>query len=234
MTWLALSDHNDRRLSLRGLGIDKQDQPLLVDDPNTPLMRGTILFETRISAEQDPKVLFAIKATEPDLRSLTFQTIAGGGVSVVQVQGGQKTHASLPLRAAEDLDTIRVTYSWDVIAQSGRLTIEYPGKTMLSTTRVAHPQPLSLTDIRGLMLGNGDQTFAQDMCFAALSNQIEPIGPMPTMLPDTPLATPQGYQPVANLRPGDTVMTHAAGIVPVLHRISLCLPTNRSWWMAQR
>lgn len=229
MTWLALSDHEDRRLSLRGLGIDKHERPLLVDDPNTPLLCGTIMFETRISANQDPKVLLSIKATEPNLRSLTFQTIAGGGVSVVQVQGARKTHASLPLRAAEETDFIRVSYSWDATARSGRLTLEYPGKTMLSTTRVIDPQPLTLSDVRGLMLGQGDQVFARDMCFAALSNQIEPIGPSPTMLPDTPLATPWGYKPIASLRAGDTVMTQDAGVVPILHRLTRVVPARGSY-----
>ena len=229
MTWLALSDHEDRRLSLRGLGIDKKKQPLLLDDPNTQLMQGTILFETQISANQDPKVLLAIKATEPNLRSLTFQTIAGGGISVVQVQGARKTHASLPLSAPEDTDMVRVSYSWDASARSGRLTLEYPGKTKLSTTRVIDPQPLSLNDVRGLMLGQGDQVFAQDVNFAALSNQIEPIGPAPTMLPDTPLATPWGYKPIASLRSGDTVVAHTTDIVPVLHKVTRVVPARGSF-----
>lgn len=226
MTWLALSDHEDRRLSLRGLGIEKQDQPLLVDDPNTLLMRGTILFETRISADQDPKVLFAIKTSKPNLRSLTFQTIAGGGICVVQAQGAHKTHGYLPLRAPRDTEMVRASYSWDATARSGRLTLEYPGKTMLSTTRVINPQPLSLNDVRGLMLGQGDQVFSQDIYFAALSNQIEPIGPTPSMLPDTPLATPWGYRPAASLRPGDTVMTPTTGVVPVLHRLTRVVPAR--------
>lgn len=229
MTWLALTDHTDRRLSLRGLGIDKQDKPLLLDDPNTPLMQGTILFETRIAADQNPKVLFSIKATTPNLRSLTFQTIAGGGISVVQVQGARKTHATLPLRAAEQTEMIRVSYSWDANARSGRLTLEYPGKTMLSTTPVVDPQALSLSDVRGLMLGQGDQVFAEDMYFAALSNQIEPIGPTPTMLPDTPVATPWGYKPLAGLRRGDTVMTHTTGVVPVLHKLTRVVPARGSY-----
>ena len=35
MTWLALTDHDDRRLSIRGLGADKKDNPQIVDDPRT-------------------------------------------------------------------------------------------------------------------------------------------------------------------------------------------------------
>ena len=89
--------------------------------------------------------------------------------------------------------------------------------------------PLSLTDIRGLMQGRSDQTFASDMIFAALSDQIEPIGPMPAILPQTPMATPWGYKPVGSLRRGDTVSTRDDGVVPVLQQVSRRVPARGSF-----
>jgi len=229
MTWLALTDHDDRRLSLRGLGTDKKDAPLLADDPRSLLTRGTILFETRLSADGRPQVLFGYKTTHPWLRSLTFQAIPGGGIAMVQVQGKSITHAAIQHKEAGRTDVARITYSWDTTAKWGRMTLEKPEETHVTSVTVKDPRPLSLDDIRDLMLGRNGQTFAPDMIFAALSDQIEPIGPMPTLLPDTPLATPWGYKPASQLRRGDTVLTRTAGVVPILHRVSRMVPARGSY-----
>ncbi|SFD88317.1 Hint domain-containing protein [Sulfitobacter brevis] len=229
MTWLALTDHEDRRLSLRGLGSDKKATPLLEDDPRSLLTRGTILFETRLSADGKPQVLFGYKSTHPSHRSLTFQAIPGGGLAMVQVQDQAITHAAIQHKEAGRTDVVRITYSWDTAANWGRLTLEKPEETHVTTVPIHDPRPLSLDDIRDLMLGRTGQTFAPDMIFAACSDQIEPIGPMPTLLPETPLATPYGYRPASLLQRGDTVVTQAAGVVPVLHRLSRMVPARGSF-----
>ncbi len=229
MTWLALCDHDDRRFSLRGLGTDKQAKALFEDRPHTLLTRGSIMFETRLSADGRPQVLFAYKTTFPQLRSLTFQAIPGGGIAMVQVQGDSITHAAIQHAEAGRTDVARITYSWDSTVNWGRMTLEMPEETTVTSVQVDNPRPLSLDDIRDLMLGRNDQTFAGDMIFAALSDQIEPIGPMPTLLPSTPLATPMGYKAVSDLQRGDTVVTRDTGVVPVLQRIQRTVPARGSF-----
>lgn len=229
MTWLALCDHAERRLALRGLGVDKKPDPLLPDAPETLLKRGSIVFETRLSADGRPQVLFAYKDSHPQMRSLTFQAIPGGGISMVQVQGSTICHAAISNAAAGRTDVARITYSWDVDHNWGRMTLEKPEETDFKTAYVDNPGPLSLSDIRALMLGQGGQTFATDMVFAALSDQIEPVGPMPTLLPDTPLATPRGFRPAGQLRRGDTVLTRNDGTVPVLHPVRRTVPARGSY-----
>ena len=229
MTWLALCDHQDRRLSLRGLGCDKKDAPLLADNPNTVLSQGSIMFETRLSADGRPQVLFGYKNTFPKLRSLTFQAIPGGGIAMVQVQDDEISHAAIQHAEAGRTDVVRITYSWDVASNWGRMTLEKPEETEVRSVYIDNPRALSLDDIRDLMLGRNDQTFASDMIFAALSDQIEPIGPMPTLLHATPLATPWGYKPASELRRGDTVMTRDDGVVPVLQRLKRTVPARGSF-----
>ncbi|KIN65895.1 Hint 2 domain containing protein [Sulfitobacter noctilucae] len=229
MAWLALCDHEDRRFSLRGLGIDKMDTPILPDYPHSLLTRGSIMFETRLSADGRPQVLFGYKNTYPSLRSLTFQAIPGGGIALVQVQGDAIAHAAIQHREAGRTDVVRITYSWDSTVNWGRMTLEMPEETHVSSVYLDNPQPLSLDDIRDLMLGRNGQTFATDMIFAALSDQIEPIGPMPTLLPSTPLATPWGYKTVQSLRRGDTVNTRDDGVVPVLQRVQRHVPARGSY-----
>lgn len=229
MTWLALCDHDGRRLSVRGLGNDKNDQPQVEDDPRTLLTRGSIMFETRLSADGRPQLLFGYKTTFPWQRSLTFQAIPGGGIAMVQVQGKSINHAAIQRKDAGRTDVVRITYSWDSCAKWGRMTLEQPEVTTLTSVYVENPHPLSLEDVRQLMLGSGDHTFAPDMIFAAFSDQVEPIGPMPSLLPGTPLATPWGYRPADTLQRGDTVMTRNAGVVPVLQTISRTVPARGSY-----
>ncbi|MDF3415173.1 hypothetical protein HKX54_11955 [Sulfitobacter sp. M57] len=229
MTWLALCDHQDRRLSLRGLGTDKKDTPQLADNPNTLLTRGSIMFETRLSADGRPQVLFGYKTTFPSLRSLTFQAIPGGGIAMVQVQNNEISHAAIQHTEAGRTDVVRITYSWDTAVNWGRMTLEMPEETDITSVPVENPRALSLDDIRDLMLGRNDQTFASDMIFAALSDQIEPIGPTPTLLPATPLATPWGYKPASDIQRGDTVLTRDDGVVPVLQRLRRTVPARGSF-----
>lgn len=229
MTWLALTDHHDRRFSIRGLGTDKKDEPQILDDPRSLMTRGSILFETRLPDDGPPQILFGYKTTYPWLRSLTFQTIPGGGIALVQVQGKTTTHAAIQCRDVAATDAIRITYAWDSLAKWGRMTLEVPGNTKLINVHVDNPRPLSLDDVRDLMLGRGDFSFSSDMIFAALSDQIEPIGPMPSLLSGTPIATPRGYQPASQLKRGDTVMTGEAGVVPVLQSIGRTVPARGSY-----
>lgn len=229
MTWLALCDHDERRLSLRGLSVDKQDRPVIADVPEARLSRGSILFETRLSADTQPQVLLGYRSTHPEMRSLTFQALPGGGIAMVQVQGDKIAHAAIKTAQTDRTDVVRITYSWDCAYDWGRLSLERPEDTKVVAVPVPAPCPLSVADLRGLMLGQAETTFSRDMIFAALSDQIEPIGPMPTLLPDTPLVTPWGYKPMAQLRRGDTVVTRSDGVVPVLHHVSRRVPARGSF-----
>lgn len=229
MTWLALSDHDGRRLSLRGLGISKQDAPVLEDHPKTELRRGSILLETRLSPDGRPQVLFGYKNTHPVLRSLVIQAIPGGGIALVQVQGAAITHAAIQHKDRGRTDVLRLTFSWDCDSKWGRLSLEYPEETTVVSVPVEDPQPLTLEDIRILMLGQGAHDFAPDMVFAALSDQIEPVGPCPTLLQTTPIETPWGHTEAGKLRRGDTVHTRSNGVVPVLQRVARIVPARGSF-----
>ena len=148
---------------------------------------------------------------------------------MVQVQGSNICHAAIQNEEAGRTDVARITYAWDVDANWARLTMERPEEFQLSTAYTDAPLPLSLQDIRMLMLGQGDHSYSPDMIFAALSDQVEPVGPMPTFLPSTPVATPWGYKAISDLKRGDTVTTQNADIVPVLQTIDRIVPARGSY-----
>lgn len=229
MTWLAITDHDERRFSLRGLGAQKQATPLLADDPDALLTRGTILLETHPVSDDRIIRLMGFAARAPWPRSLWFETLPGGGVRLTRSQGQSQTVAEIRREDTVRRDVLRVTYAWDATARWGRLTLEQPEETSLISVQVENPTPLSLRDIRMLMLGGPGQIFAPEMIFAALSDDIEPVGPMPTLLPDTPIETPWGHQNVGRLQRGDTVTTRTSGVVPVVQRLSRTVPARGSF-----
>ena len=72
MTWLAITDHTDRRLSLRGLDLEKRTLPVMVDTPDEELSRGRIVFEAQVTEDSKPQVLFGYTNPHPSHRSLVF------------------------------------------------------------------------------------------------------------------------------------------------------------------
>lgn len=229
MTWLAITDHTDRRLSLRGLGHEKRATPVIADSSHEELHRGSIVFEAQVSEDSKPQVLFGYTNPHPNHRSLVFQAIPGGGVAMVHVQGDKIAHAAIAHKNAGRAEVLRLTYAWDTKYNWGRLTLEQAGETMVTSVAVENPLPLTLDDLRDLMLGRGQQDYAPDMVFAALSDQIEPIGPGPTLSPDTPIATPWGYRNAGTLKRGDTVYTVDGEVVPVLQTVSRSVPARGSY-----
>ncbi|NOR31813.1 MAG: hypothetical protein GQ539_12055 [Sulfitobacter sp.] len=229
MTWIALAHNEDRRFSPLGLGTDKRDAPVCGTGQDDLLTRGSIMFETRQAPDGKPKLLLGYKSTFPWLRSLTFQAIPGGGVALVQVQGDDIAHAAIQHKDSGRNDVMRMTYSWDSTSKWGRLAMEDPENNRIATVAVPNPKPILVDDLRNMILGRGDQAIASDVIFAAVSDQIEPIGPMPSLLPSTPLATPWGFKPLSALKRGDTVTTQGSGVVPVLETVFRTVPACGSF-----
>lgn len=229
MTWISLADHRERRSSLKGLGVDRHDEPLLDAGQSTTLDTGSIVFETQIAPDDRPKVLFSYKAENGALRGLTFQAIPGGGVALVHEFGAATTHAALQPSGVGRTDTVRVTYSWSAPDNWARLAVERPGESTFASEFLDCPKAPLLSDLRDMMMGRGLQTFARDVVFAALSTKIEPLGPTPTLAPDTPIATPMGYKSVRNLKRGDTVYASNGDVMPVLHTLSRTVPARGSF-----
>ena len=94
---------------------------------------------------------------------------------MVHVQGDDIAHAAIAHKNAGRAEILRLTYAWDIKYNWGRLTLEQVGEGAVTSVGVENPLPLTLEDLRDLMLGRGQQDYAPDMVFAALSDQIEPM-----------------------------------------------------------
>lgn len=191
--------------------------------------RGTLMLETRMSASGRPQVLFGFERSHPQARSLSVQAIPGGGVALIQSDGDEISHAVLRWSGSGRTDVVRLTFAWDVASGWGRFSLERPEEATVQSVDVPSPQPLSAFDLREVMLAKGAREVSKDLVFAALSTDIEPIGPSPTLALNTSVATPWGYQAIHKLRRGDLVTTQNSGAVPVLNRIERTVPALGSF-----
>jgi hypothetical protein len=193
------------------------------------LDRGTLMLETRMSPNGKPQILFGYDRVFPWSRTFSIQAIPGGGITLVHSNHGEVCHATLRWRGTGRADVVRIAFSWDTQSGWAQLSLERPEESTVTSVPVRCPNPIYIQDLHDAILGKGDRTFSSDAVFVALSDDIEPVGPMPTLTLDTPIATPWGHKPVGTLERGDTVTTEGSGTVPVLQRISRTVPALGSF-----
>lgn len=229
MTWIASADHREGRFSPNGLGIDRK-QTQQVDMAETATMaRGTLMLETRMSPTGKPQILFGFERLFPQKRAFSIQAIPGGGITLVYSDRGEVSHTTLQWRGKGRADVVRILFSWD--AQSGwaQMALERPEESTATSVQLSFPNSIYIHDLHDAILGKGDRTLSTDAVFVALSDQIESVGPMPTLTPETPIVTPCGHRNAGSFKLGDTVVTKHSGAVPVLQRISRTVPALGSF-----
>ena len=229
MSWLGLADKTERRFSLRGIGADRLGERRHPEDDAYLLARGTLLLETRMTAGTRPHPLLEYNQSWPDQRSLSFRAIPGGGVSLVQVEGEHITHAALQHKVVGRTDVLRITFAWDCPRNWAQLTVERPEADHVSSVAVNDVKPMPLQALQDLIMGRGDQCFDADVIYAALSDTVEPVGPMPSLCARAMVATPDGYKPAESLMRGETVLTQDGEVVPILHRVDRTCPARGSF-----
>lgn len=193
-------------------------------NPYALLPRGSIVVETRLSPEGRPQKLFDLKRSHPWPANISLQAIPGDGIAIILSQGNDLFHKVLRHQCEGRTDVLRVTFSWDAPARWGRLAIEQPENDFVLSVATPAPPPLMIDDLRVLAQKPQLRQIDRDLSFIAVSDRIEPVGPMPKLTASVPVATPRGYVPAGDLKRGDTVFAASGDIVPVLHNIRRIVP----------
>lgn len=228
MTWIGFSDQTSGQFSANGLVAGATPEDLPKDDDRI-LPCGTFMLETRISAEHKPQTLFSFQRTHPWMAGFSLQALPGGGVVLIETQGGDTRHATLPYRADDRTDTLRLTYAWDAPAGWGRLFLERPEYDRIHSVALPPPHPMLLADMRTIMMDPRQRIMDPDVIFVALSSRVEPIGPLPGFTEQVPIRTPEDYVPVARIRRGDLVRGADGGAIPVLQAVTRSVPAMGSF-----
>ncbi|MCH2164787.1 MAG: Hint domain-containing protein [Marinovum sp.] len=173
--------------------------------------RGSLVVETRLAASQNPQTILAMRLSTPENASLTLKAVPGGGVVLVIAGQSDVYHAAVRLDAEARTDILRVTYSWDTLGNAGRVAIEWPDRQVTKVVHTGAAVPIVARDLHR-MGGLMDLSEAHpDLIYAALSDIVEPLGPMPSLAVCTPLATSHGFSTVAELQRGDLLLAADGG-----------------------
>ncbi|WP_306155040.1 Hint domain-containing protein [Roseovarius sp. MMSF_3281] len=224
MAWIGISDRFGGRFAARGLTCRTDSEPAIASDTLMP--RGTLLLETRLSAEGRPQTLLGFNRSHPWPGSFTLQSLPGGGIVLVEAQGDDLRHVTLPIGADGRMDVLRLSYAWDAPARWAQLSVERTERDTPTLVAPHAPHPLLLSDAQGVTTDARRRVVDADVTFFALSNTVEPIGPMPGLTGEVPIATPGGEVPVRRLKRGDLIMTQDGKVVPVLQVVKRVVPAK--------
>ncbi|MEL7256815.1 MAG: Hint domain-containing protein [Pseudomonadota bacterium] len=225
MAWLGLRDKRAGWFRANTNCVEKEDS-LIAVTRSTWLKRGTILIETRLSAQSEPQTLFSFQRTWPKVGRLSVQALAHGGIVLVDAIGSDVRHATLPFDANGRVDVIRLSYSWDVAKGLATLTLEQPESESVARAQLKDPVGLLEEDLDTAFASGHASKLQEDVLFVAVSNQIEPVGPMPTLTSHVPIQTSRGEVPASDIRRGDMVITEAGDTVPVLQVVRRTVPAR--------
>ena len=223
MTWIGLACGDEAVFCPQGL--DHADR---AQAPRGDVLaaRGAIVLEAALTPESRPQTLLGHHRPAPWRSSLSLNTLPGGGVAMVMTQGEDVIHATVPGHLPARGELLRITYAWDAPARQGRLSIEHPQSGFVRLAAVADPKPLPLSDL-GLITRGGDAARAGGGGgLFAVSSAPEPIGPMPSLATDAPVATADGYRPAGSLRRGDLVRGIDGHVQPVLGLLRRTVPAR--------
>ncbi len=226
MTWIGVTDRNAAWFSPEG-GASRAAEASW--PPGTMMPRGTLVVETRLPSSERPRTLLSFERSHPWPGAFSLQALPGGNIVLVEAQGADTRTAVLPCPYDDRTDIARLSFAWDAPRRMGRLSIERLGPGGAHTVALPDTRPMLLDDLRDLMLKPQRREMGRDVILAAVSDQVEPVGPMPGLTPHTPIATHLGERPVHALRRGDLVVTDRGDLVPVLQVIRRTVPAMGSF-----
>ena len=137
-----------------------------------------------------------------------------GSLVLVIAQGEDVVHEVVERGREARTDTLQVTISWDVHKQLGRLVVARPETEHVLIRHFAIKRAPLLSDLVALACPKGLTEIDPDVIFVALSTEIEPVGPMPTLSPSVPIETAHGLSLAMTLKQGDVVRAADGKLVP--------------------
>ena len=193
------------------------------------LNQGSLIVETRVSAETRPQTLLAFQRTWPVRGQFSLQALPRGGIVLVDAHGDDICHATLPFNSDGRLDILRLTYSWDAAQNWARLTLERPESDHVHTVTLNSALAMPLDDLKAVFAHGCNYEMDEEVLFLALSDRIEPVGPLPALTAQVPIMTDRGERPAGSIRRGDVVITDEGGQVPVLQVVRRTVPARGSF-----
>jgi len=191
------------------------DAPVTPDDPAALLARGSLVLDFQAAGDdRAPRRLLHYHANHGWQRRFTVYLNADHSLAVETQQGHARSYVRLAGALGGRSGAQRLTYAWDAPARSGFLALEDLETGAINHTGFSAPIPIPVGDATAAVCPATAQ-FDQSIDFAALSDQVQPIGPAATIGAGALIDTPQGARPIDRLQLGDMVLTRDNGAQPI-------------------
>ncbi|WP_323765023.1 Hint domain-containing protein [Marinovum sp.] len=192
--------------------------------PRGAMRRGTVLLECSLSPVASAQPILRIPLQAHAAGHLSILALPEGCFALVVAQGRTMVHRTLRLPLPEGAPVLRLSFAWDCEAGLARFAVERADGQGFVTGSLDLPAPMaldSLTAFPAMALCAPDEA---ELVFLAISNTVEPVGPLPGLAARTFVDTPFGAREVSKLRCGDLVLTRDAPPEPVLHVAQRIVP----------
>lgn len=225
MGWVAISCPGAGALAARGAA--PAGSLLRSAGPAELLGRGSLLLEVETTDPAELIALVDIPVRHPVSGRLSLWLAPGGEMVLELVRGSKQRRCALTVPLSERPELLRIVFSWDCSTGAARLVVERPERDAAPlAAALADPVALPMDGLSRAVLAPGPEVLDASVDFLALSDSIEPIGPMPGLAGGTCVDTPDGRRSVEELRRGDLVLIPGEGAVPVLAAVRRSLPAR--------
>lgn len=234
MSWLGLwqsaeegAPHGAARgvFDPRGLLPQGSNGSLLLTAKDALLPRGSLVLEFCPSAQDRPVLLLHFQGAGDWPFELTIWALPDGAVTVALEQYGAAWRWQFAGRQMRGGRSQRLTLVWDAPTRFGRLSLDRLNGQPVETQSFAAPKPWRLQDLALAFDSTAPAVQrASQLSYLALSDEVEPVGPLPGIDVDMPVLTNKGLRRLGQLRRGDVIATISGAWVPVLQVVTRQMP----------
>lgn len=205
-------------------------------NPNNGVVNGGLLAKGSVLAEFDmgadghvPTRLVHFETDQDWVRRFSIYLNADHSVSVETQQGLARSYVRLGDWMRKPTERARLTYSWDAPARIGLLSIECLDSGTINQNLFETPVPLPLFDAEQICAAGPSTQLDARLASLAISDEIEAIGPAPSIAGDTLVETAKGQRQINRLETGDEVLTFSNGVQPIRWIVKQDLPASGSF-----
>ena len=193
MGWIGQKDHLGGRF----------DGPMDAVDGAMP--RGTVMVEYRHVVTDRPLNLLRFMVRDPKPAALTVRVDPCGALRLLVRCGAADAAFVIDLPQLLPGEPVVVRYGWDTRENTGVLAVTLAERDIHKVMALDAVVPLSLGAARQMMMQTAPMMTAE-VTYVAISDVLEPVGPMPGLDATSRVMTPSGPRLLGQLAAGDIVI----------------------------
>ncbi|MEL7211411.1 MAG: Hint domain-containing protein [Pseudomonadota bacterium] len=211
MTWIGLRDANTHQFSLAGIAARGLRSPRFAED--ALLKRGSLQMELAYTPSPRRQVLLDHRCETPWPVHLRVTMTPDAVLHFDLRCGSERSYMCLQTGLTDTERAVELVYSWHAPDRTALLSLHLPYTGRSLHRAMYDPPPFPLTALQSLV---ADTAPSPALTYLAVSTDIEPVGPSPSLAGNAIIETPSGPRYVAHIKAGDLVLCHDGRPRPVL------------------